>query len=148
MPHAKTSLRAEKRALREKMLGLGLGYGDVAAELGRRYRVRPRAAWREAHGWSLKEAAERINALRGDIGLDPEGLAGMTATHLCERENWPGYGSEPAGRRPTPAQLAVLAAVYGCAVLDLVDLADREHLPSADLLVLPTRPGKAIIRMT
>jgi hypothetical protein len=134
--YAKSSLRAEKRALREKMLTAGLGYGDIAAEFGRRYQIRPRAAWREAHGWSLKEAAERINAFRGDIGLDPDGLAGMTATHLCERENWPGAGPEPAGRKPTPRQLAVLAAVYGCAVLDLVDMFDREHLPPADLLVL------------
>ena len=136
MAYPKVSLRAEKRALREKMLTAGLGCGDVAAEFGRRYQVRPRAAWREAHGWSLKEAAERINAFRGDIGLDPDGLAGMTATHLCERENWPGPGPEPAGRKPTPRQLAVLAAVYGCAVLDLVDMLDREHLPPADLLVL------------
>jgi hypothetical protein len=134
--YAKSSLRAEKRALREKMLSAGLGYGDVAVEFGRRYQVRPRAAWREAHGWSLKEAAERINAFRGDIGLDPGGLASMTAPHLCERENWPGLGAEPVGRKPTPRQLAVLAAVYGCAVLDLVDMFDREHLPPADLLVL------------
>jgi hypothetical protein len=87
-------------------------------------------------GWSLKEAAERINAFRGSAGLDPGGLASLTATHLCERENWPGHGLEPSGRKPTPHQLAVLAAVYGCEVLDLVDVADREHLPPADLLVL------------
>src|SRR5450755_13225 len=136
MPYAKTGLRAEKRAVRDKMRSLGLGYGEIAAELARRYQVRPRAAWREARGWSLKEAAERINAFRGDVGLDPEGLAGMTATHLCERENWPGPGSQPAGRKPTPYQLALLAAVYGCTVLDLVDLADREHLPPADLLII------------
>ena len=136
MPYAKTGLRAAKRALRDKMRSLGLGYGEIAAELARRYQVRPRAAWREARGWSLKEAAERINAFRGDVGLDPEGLAGMTATHLCERENWPGPGSQPAGRKPTPYQLALLAAVYGCTVLDLVDLADREHLPPADLLII------------
>src|SRR5437879_2866285 len=110
MPYSKTSLRAEKRALRDKMHALGLGYGETAAELGRRYHLRPRPAWREAHGWSLKEAAERINAFRGDVGLDPESLAGLTATHLCERENWPGSGSEPTGRKPTPHQLAILAA--------------------------------------
>ena len=136
--YAKTSMRAEKRALREKMRAMGLGYREIAAEFARRYRFRPRAAWREAYGWSLKEAAARINAHSGEVGLDPGGIAAMTAAHLCEHENWPGHGTEPSGRRPTPYLLAVLAAVYGCAVLDLVDLADREHLPPADLFILDT----------
>jgi hypothetical protein len=138
MAYAKTSLRAEKRALREKMRALGLGHREIAAELARRYHFRPRAAWREAYGWSLKEAAARINAHSGEVGLDPGGIAAMTAAHLCEHENWPGPGPEPSGRRPTPYLLALLAAVYGCDVTDLIDLADREHLPPADLLVLDT----------
>jgi hypothetical protein len=50
MAYAKTSLRAEKRALREKMRAMGLGYPEITAELARRYRFRPRAAWREAYG--------------------------------------------------------------------------------------------------
>jgi hypothetical protein len=57
MAYAKTSLRKEKRELRGKMRGLGLGYREIAAELARRCRLRPRAAWREAYGWSLQEAA-------------------------------------------------------------------------------------------
>jgi hypothetical protein len=138
MAYAKTSLRAEKRALREKMRAMGLGYPEITAELARRYRFRPRAAWREAYGWSLKEAAARINTHSGEVGLDPGGIAAMTAAHLCEHENWPGHSPEPSGRRPTPYLLAVLAAVYGCAVTDLIDLADREHLPPADLLILDT----------
>jgi len=143
MAYARTSLRAEKRALREKMRAMGLGHREIAAELARRYRFRPRAAWREAHGWSLKEAAARINAHSGEVGLDPGGIAAMTAAHLCEHENWPGHGPEPSGRRPTPYLLALLAAVYGCAATDLVDLDDREHMPPADLLVLDTyRPGQ------
>ena len=86
-----------------------------------------------AYGWSLKEAATRVNAHSGEVGLDPGGIAAMTAAHLCEHENWPGHGPEPSGRLPTPYLLALLAAVYGC---DLIDLADREHLPPADLLIL------------
>jgi hypothetical protein len=136
MAYAKTSLRKEKRDLREKMRSMGLGYQDIAAEFARRYSLRPRAAWREAYGWSLQETADRINEFRGQVGLDPGGFAGMTAPHLCEHENWPGHGPQPAGRRPTPYLLAVLAAVYDCAVTDLIDLADREHLPPADLLIL------------
>jgi hypothetical protein len=101
MPYAKTSLRKEKRELREKMRAMGLDYRDIAAEFGRRYRLRPRAAWREAYGWSLQEAADRINEFRGDVGLDPGGFAGMTAPHLCEYENWPGHGPQLSGRLPT-----------------------------------------------
>jgi len=147
MAYAKTSLRAEKRALRDKMRAMGLGYPEIAAELARRYRFRPRAAWREAYGWSLKEAAARINTHSGEVGLDPGGIAAMTAAHLCEHENWPGHGPEPSGRRPTPYLLALLAAVYGCTVTNLIDVADREHLPPADLLIVdtysPSHAGRA-----
>jgi hypothetical protein len=136
MAYAKTSERREKRLLREQMRSLGLGYRDIAAEFARRYRLRPRAAWREAYGWSLQDTADRINEFRGNTGLDPGGIASMTAPHLSEYENWPGHGPEPAGRRPSPYLLAILAAVYDCAVTDLVDLADREHLRPADLLIL------------
>lgn len=115
---------------------MGLGYRDIAAEFARRYSLRPRAAWREAYGWSLQDTADRINDFRGNTGLDPGGFAGMTAPHLSEYERWPGHAPEPSGRRPTPYLLAVLAAVYDCAVTDLIDLADREHFPPHDLLIL------------
>jgi hypothetical protein len=136
MAYAKTSERREKRLLREQMRSMGLGYRDIAAEFARRYKMRPRAAWREAYGWSLQDTADRINEFRGNTGLDPGGIAAMTAPHLSEYENWPGHRPEPSGRRPTLYLLAVLAAVYDCAVADLVDLADREHLRPADLLIL------------
>ena len=136
MGYAKTGERKEKRLLREKMRSMGLGYRDIAGEFGRRYRLRPRAAWREAYGWSLTETAGRINDFRGNTGLDPGGIASMTSPHLSEYETWPGHGPQPAGRRPNPYLLAVLAAVYDCSVTDLIDIADREHLPPADLLIL------------
>lgn len=136
MPSARNTLPAEKRALREKMRTFGLGYREIAAEFARRYRLRSRAAWREAYGWSLKEAAAHINAHTGRVGLDRRGISSMTGSHLCEYENWPGQGPKSTGRRPTPYLLALLASVYGCMVLDLIDLADREHLPPADLLIL------------
>jgi hypothetical protein len=66
----------------------------------------------------------------------------MTAAHLSEHENWPGQGHEPTGRRPTPYLLSLLAAVYGCAVQELLDVADYEHMPPADRLILDkTTPG-------
>lgn len=136
MAYAKTSLRREKRLLRDQMRSMGLGYRDIAGEFARRYGLRSRAAWREAYGWSLQDTADRINDFRGQVGLDPGGFAGMTAPHLSEYEKWPGYGPRPSGRRPTPYLLAVLAAVYDCAVTDLIDLTDRECMPAADLLIL------------
>ena len=136
MAYAKTSERREKRLLREQMRAMGLGYRDIAAEFARRYKMRPRAAWREAYGWSLQDTADRNNEFRGNTGLDPGAIASMTAPHLSEYENWPGHGPQPTGRRPTPYLLAVLAAVYDCAVADLIDLADREHLRPAHLLIL------------
>ena len=79
MPIVRITLPAEKRALREKMRALGLDHREIAAEFARRYRLRPRAAWREAHGWSLREAAAQINAYTGTVGLDPGGISSVTA---------------------------------------------------------------------
>lgn len=136
MPCAKTSLRAEQRALREKMREPGMSHRQIAVEFAPRYRVRPRAAWRSAHGWSLTEAAERISSYAARIGLGSGATVAMTAAHLSEHENWPGEGPEPTGRRPTPYLLSPLAAVYGCALHDLLDAADYEHIPAADRLIL------------
>jgi hypothetical protein len=136
MPYAKTSLRAEQRALREKMRELGMSHRQIAVEFARRYQLRPRAAWRNAYGWSLTEAAGQISTYAARTGLDNGATVAMTAAHLCEHENWPGQGHEPAGRRPTPYLLSLLAAVYGCTVHDLLDAADYEHMPAADRLIL------------
>ena len=73
MPYAKTSLRREKRELRESMRAAGLDYRQIATEFTRAYKLRPRAAWREAYGWSLQDAADKINSYRGNVGLDPGG---------------------------------------------------------------------------
>lgn len=69
MAYAKTSLRGEQRALRERIRALGLSRRQIAVKFTRRYRLRPRAAWRHAYGWSLKEAAERINGYAARAGL-------------------------------------------------------------------------------
>lgn len=144
MPYAKTSLRAEQRALRERMRALGLSHRQIVVEFARRYGLRPRAAWRHAYGWSLKDAAEQINSRAGDTGLDRSGAAAMTGPHLCEYENWPGPGEKPAGRRPTPLVLALLVSVYNTSTVhDLLDVADYEHMPPADRLVLDTSTSVA-----
>jgi tetratricopeptide (TPR) repeat protein len=140
--------RAQKAALRERIRAAGMGHDRVADELGRRFQLRPRAAWREANGWSLTEAAAQINEHAGRSGLDPAGTASMTGPHLSEYETWPGLaadGGPMTGRRPRPYLLALLARVYGCGVDDLVDVADRENMPPADLLLIDElgRPGVA-----
>jgi hypothetical protein len=136
MTQAKASLRAEKAELRDKMRALGFGPRDIAVEFARRYRIRPRTAWREGLGWTLREAAAQINTYAGQTGLDPDGVCPMSASHLADAESWPGEGSRLSGRRPRPYLLALLAAVYGASVPELVDLADREHMPAGDLLIL------------
>src|SRR5712691_2958014 len=119
MPYAKTSLRAEQRAVREKMRELGMSHRQIAVEFARRYRLRSRAAWRNAYGWSLTEAAEQISGYAARVGLNDGATVAMTSAHLCEYENWPGEASQPTGRRPTPYLLSLLATVYGCSVHDL-----------------------------
>jgi hypothetical protein len=130
------------------MLADGLAQRRIADEFGSVFGMRPRAAWRESRGWSLTEAARRINLYRAAAGIDPAGCAGLTAAHLSEHETWPGHGDRAAGRRPSLQLLAVLASVYDCDLSDLIDPADRAHLPAADLLVIdstvpasPPAPG-------
>jgi hypothetical protein len=137
----KLSERAQQNHLRQRMRAEGVLDAGIAAEFGRRYRMRPRKAWRHTHGWTLREAAERINALAANDGLDPGSKAGMTAAHLCEYEEWPGEalpgsGREPSGRKPTPYILSLLARAYATTVPALVDEADQAWLPPADRLVI------------
>jgi hypothetical protein len=142
MPYAKTSLRGEQRALRENMRALGMSHRQIAVEFARRYQLRPRAAWRHAHGWSQTEAAEQISTHAARTGLGPDTTTvTMTGPHLSEYENWPGEQAGPSGRRPTPYLLSLLAGVYGCTVHDLLDVTDYEHMPPADRLIVGKDPS-------
>lgn len=122
------SLRVELERLRDRMRAVGMTHEEIAAEFSRRYRLRPRPAFRHAHGWTLQLAADRINARAADLDIDPQGTATMTVPRLSELENWP----NSARRRPTPQILALLASVYGTDVHSLLDIADREHLRPED----------------
>jgi transcriptional regulator with XRE-family HTH domain len=130
--------KAELDGLRERMRGVGFGYDEIAAEIGRRYRVRPRQAYRLAWGWSLEQAAARFNEEAARQDADPEARAGLTASRLSEWEHWP-RGS----RKPSVYVLFMLAEVYQTDVLCLLDFADHESLPQQDLLVLLRRPRAA-----
>ena len=120
--------------LRERMRGLGFSYDEIAAEVSRRYQVRPRQAYRLAWGWTLDQAAARFNERAASEGTDPDGRAGMTGPHLCELERWP-----DSERKPSVYVLCLLAGVYETDVLCLLDLADHESLPQQDRLVLMRR---------
>jgi hypothetical protein len=135
--------KAELEELRERMRGLGLGHGQIAGEIARRYRLRPREAYRLAHGWTLGQAAAQFNARAADLGTDPGGLASLAGNRLCEYEHWP-----LSERRPSVYVLVMLANIYQAGVMDLLDLADHEHLPPRDRLTLlqagqpvPSGPG-------
>jgi hypothetical protein len=92
---ATTSLRAEHEDLRARMRAQGLGREEIAVEFARRYRLRPRAAFRHAFGWTLQQAAGQINAYAAQAGLDTAGRASTTASHLCEYEQWPASSDAP-----------------------------------------------------
>ena len=113
------------------MRRLGLGYGEIAGEVARRYRLRPRESHRLAWGWSLNHAAARFNALAAHEGTDPQARAGMTGPHLCEHERWP-----DGGRKPSVYVLLMLARMYETDVQCLLDLADHENLAPQDRLTL------------
>ena len=55
--------KAEMDSLRDRMRGLGFRYDEIAAEIARRYRARPREAYRLAWGWTLEQAAARFSDL-------------------------------------------------------------------------------------
>ncbi len=125
--------RAEQSALRLGMIGAGMSTAEIAGEFIRRYRYRPRAAFRHAHGWTLMRAADHINGQAARLDLDPDGRAPMTAPYLCELEHWP-YPAER--RRLTPQILALLATVYETDVHSLLDVHDHTRLRPADRLVI------------
>ncbi len=58
---------------------------EIAAEFARRYRLRPRAAHRHAFGWTLTQAADRINAYAAELGDQTAGGAGANAQPFAQR---------------------------------------------------------------
>jgi len=130
--------KAELDGLRDRMRSLGFTHDEIAAEIGRRYRARPREAYRLAWGWTLEQAVTRFNehATRNDA--DPEARASLTGSRLAEFEHWP-----RGTCKPSVSVLCMLAEIYETDVLCLLDLADHESLPQQDRLVLLRRPRAA-----
>jgi transcriptional regulator with XRE-family HTH domain len=117
------------------MRSLGFSCDEVAAEIGRRYRLRPREAYRLAWGWTLEQAAGRFNDRAARAGADPEARASLNHSRLSDLEKWPS-----SMRKPSVHVLFMLAEIYQTDVLCLLDLADHESLPQQDRLVLMRRP--------
>lgn len=125
----KPGSKADRDGLRHEMTAAGSTTAAIAIEMRTRWGYRPREAWRHALGWSLQEAADRINDRGGDTSTYTD------ASQLGKWEKWPA----PSSRRPPLATLALLADAYGCAsVDDLLDLDDRRSLPESDLRILRT----------
>lgn len=135
VPAGRKGFKAELDGLRERMRAVGFNFDEIAAELARRYRLRPREAYRLAYGWTLESAAARFNAHAAKENADPEACASLTGSRLCEYEKWP-----DSTRKPSIYVLCVLARIYETDVLCLLDLADHESLPQHDRLVLLRRP--------
>ncbi|EFL23901.1 putative transcriptional regulator, XRE family [Streptomyces himastatinicus ATCC 53653] len=128
-PRPKTGSKPDRDALRHDMAAAGCSRADMVVEMRVRFRLRPREAWRHAHGWTLQGTADRVT----ELGFRRPGEAVAADASLVGKwEKWPG----PSGRRPSLAVLLLLAGVFGCDVEDIVDLADRKALPESEQRIL------------
>jgi len=118
-------MTVEQAFWRETMVAEGKTHGEIAAAFIRRYELRPRTAFRLAHGWTLLAAVARINSYARRIGLAPDGRPVMRVIRLWEIEHLP-YVNRAA--RLTAYNVALLAAVYRTNVHTLIDDADRDHM--------------------
>ncbi len=102
----------------------GRSWAEIGAVFQVTYRVNPRVALRQAHGWSQPQAAERWTELWPD---DPK-----TFKSFSYWEQWPGQ----TGHSPSLDTLDRLARLYQCKVTDLLtDGQDYGARPVASLQV-------------
>jgi hypothetical protein len=118
---AESSAKAE----RDRLRALGCSAPQIASEMGRRFNLRPRLAWRLALDWSQWKLAQLYTTLHTETRLSDH--------RVSEYENWPHDGA-PFSLR----YLARLATTYGhgCTPAQLVDADDLEHLTPADRCLL------------
>jgi hypothetical protein len=126
---AGSSAKAQRDQLRDRMRGMRCSIPQIAVEMGRRFGLRPRLAWRHALGWPQWKLAQQYNT-------DHPG-ARLSDHRVSEYEAWPHGGSPPSLR-----YLARLATTFGhgCTPSQLVDADDLEHLTPADRCLLVTAP--------
>lgn len=122
------------------MLGAGCTPAEVADELQRQFRFRPREALRHAHGWTQNEVAARFaHVAARAAGRRPMRAPAVTeeaGTRIGEYERWPA-----GGRQPSVYVLVVLAQVYATTVHRLLDAQDWQALPVRDRIVATSLTG-------
>jgi hypothetical protein len=104
-PRSRKQEQAELAAL---LRAQGKAWTDVATGFRRRFRVNARVAFRLAHGWSQREAAEQWNARWPN---EPK-----TFKNISSWEVWP----SSTGHAPSLDTLDRLAQIYECGVADLL----------------------------
>ncbi|MFJ9719936.1 XRE family transcriptional regulator [Streptomyces sp. NPDC101213] len=137
--------RASRDALRRRMTDLGSPMSAIAQEMRAQFGFRSREAWRHAHGWSQQQVADRLSE---HFAARPGDPVWVDASMVGKWEKWP----VASDRKPRVAVLLALAGIYGCPVVELLDLEDRRALPPDDMDVLtrlePAEPsGAELVRV-
>lgn len=124
-----TNLDDGQQALLQNMRRMGLAIDDIAAELSRKYSLRPREAYRIARGLTSREAVARFNSYLART--EPRAEGRLTDEELRRYET-----AHDGGSVPSVATLSLLAQVYDTDVRNLVDFDDRVNLPTRERVLL------------